>query len=100
CVVSAPSREDLVKQLEDATEQKFRLLLAPPSEVRRTIDQSYKALADVAHHIKEFELTSTPRVEADPALQQAVDQNAPIVQVVNLVLTQALRDRASDVHIE
>ena len=100
-VVCDPGRENLRAELEQATQQKVRLLLAPPSEVRRTIDQSYKALADVAHHIKEFELTVAPRVEAvDTALQQAVDQNAPVVQVVNLILTQALRDRASDVHIE
>ena len=30
----------------------------------------------------------------------AVGVNAPVVQVVNLIITQALRDRASDVHIE
>jgi type IV pilus assembly protein PilB len=29
-----------------------------------------------------------------------VDESAPVVQVVTIVLTQALRDRASDVHIE
>src|SRR5262249_7331080 len=29
-----------------------------------------------------------------------VDVNAPIVQVVNKIVTQALRDRASDVHVE
>src|SRR2546429_425096 len=29
-----------------------------------------------------------------------VDAHAPIVQVVNKIVTQALRDRASDVHIE
>jgi type IV pilus assembly protein PilB len=30
----------------------------------------------------------------------AYDENAPVVQVVTMILTQALRDRASDVHIE
>src|SRR5262249_38077001 len=28
------------------------------------------------------------------------DENAPVVKVVNLILEQAVRDRASDVHIE
>ncbi len=82
-----------------------KLLLAPPTEVRRAIDQSYRALADVGQHIREFELTTaaatTARVAAEPTqLQQVVDQNAPVVSVVNLLVTQALRDRASDVHIE
>ena len=31
---------------------------------------------------------------------QTVDENAPVVQVVNLLLSQAVSERASDVHIE
>ena len=63
------------------------------------IDQSYRALAGVAEHIKEFEITSSARVTQE-VVATAVDVNAPVVQVVNLIITQALRDRASDVHIE
>ena len=29
-----------------------------------------------------------------------VNEDAPVVQVVQLIITQALRDRASDIHIE
>ena len=32
--------------------------------------------------------------------RRVVDENAPVVKVVNLILEQAVRDRASDVHIE
>src|SRR5689334_14975033 len=39
-VVCDPNRADLKAQLEQATNNHVRLLLAPPSEVRRTIDQS------------------------------------------------------------
>src|SRR5207249_4033478 len=39
------------------------------------------------------------RVDATSPLDLETD-DAPVVQVVNLILTQALRDRASDVHIE
>ena len=41
-----------------------------------------------------------PAAPAPTEVQQAVQANAPVVQVVNLIITQALRDRASDVHIE
>ena len=36
--------------------------------------------------------------EVAPTVQ--ADDSAPVVQVVNKIVTQALRDRASDVHIE
>jgi type IV pilus assembly protein PilB len=33
-------------------------------------------------------------------VQNVVDENAPIVKIVNVILEQAVQDRASDVHIE
>ena len=38
--------------------------------------------------------------QSDEPVSQSVDENAPIVQVVNLILSQAVTERASDVHIE
>ena len=37
---------------------------------------------------------------ADTAVQTVMPDDAPVVQVVNLLITQAMRDRASDIHIE
>ena len=37
--------------------------------------------------------------EAEPT-QDIESEDAPVVQVVDRILTQAIRDRASDVHIE
>ena len=37
---------------------------------------------------------------ADTGVQVAMADDAPVVQVVNLLITQAMRDRASDIHIE
>jgi type IV pilus assembly protein PilB len=101
-VVWDPSRDGIGKELADAVNGPVRLLLAPQSEVTRTLDQSYRALAGVARHVREFELTntSTRATEQSSSLQQAVEPSAPVVQVVNLMVTQASRDRASDVHIE
>src|SRR5262249_27060476 len=100
--VADPQRDDLQRELSSAASGPIRLLVAPRSEVQRAIDQSYRALAGVARHVREFELTSAAARSdvAMPTLQQAVDGSAPVVQVVNLIVTQALRDRASDVHIE
>jgi type IV pilus assembly protein PilB len=98
-LVADPARPDLRQELERTTKSKVAFFVAAPSEVRLVIDQSYRALAGVAEHIKEFEITSSARVTQE-AVATAVDVNAPVVQVVNAVITQALRDRASDVHIE
>jgi type IV pilus assembly protein PilB len=98
-VVADPARPGILEELERATKSKVALVVATPSDVRLVIDQSYRALAGVAAHIKEFEVTSSARVTQETVVN-AVDVNAPVVQVVTAIITQALRDRASDVHIE
>jgi type IV pilus assembly protein PilB len=75
------------------------LTLAAPSDIRRAIDNAYRALAGVDRLIEEFEVTdSARRSTAEPT--GTITDDAPVVQVVNLTITQALRDRASDIHIE
>src|SRR4029079_13970977 len=57
------------------------------------------ALSAVHTDIEAFR-ASDARFEVTDTTETVVDPNAPIVQVVNKIVTQALRDRASDVHIE
>jgi type IV pilus assembly protein PilB len=85
--------------LEEAIGGPIVQVLAPPSEIRYAIDQAYLALAGVEQQVKAFESfeSNRPKVESN---RLVVDANAPIVQVVMLLLTQAVRDRASDIHIE
>jgi type IV pilus assembly protein PilB len=99
-VVADPDQVGMVDELTRAAGRPIRLMMAPTSEVKRAIDQSYRALAGVEQHVREFSLSAPAATEAQAVLQRAVDQDAPVVQVVNLIITQALRDRASDIHIE
>ncbi len=64
-VVADPAHPQLREELGRAVKEPVRLLIATPSEVRRAIDQSYRALAGVAEHIKEFEVTSSARVSQE-----------------------------------
>jgi type IV pilus assembly protein PilB len=80
--------------LERAVGRRVRLLLAPPGDVRRVIDGTYRALADIERQVAAFAAGQSRRSGSATAVE------APVVQVVDMLVTQALRDRASDVHIE
>jgi type IV pilus assembly protein PilB len=99
--VAQPS-DDLRFLLADISGRSVRLSLAPMSDIRWAIDRSYQALDTVGELVQAFEAVETTRkrpvVEADGPT--VVSENAPVVQVVDNILTQAIRDRASDVHIE
>ncbi|MCO5322453.1 MAG: Flp pilus assembly complex ATPase component TadA [Microthrixaceae bacterium] len=80
---------------------KVALRIGARSEIERHLDRAYNVLSAADDHIRAFELSyDEPNQEnrADNALQ--FDENAPVVQVVNRVITQAVRQRASDVHVE
>jgi type IV pilus assembly protein PilB len=92
--------DDARAAIESGAGCSISAVLAPPSEIRRAIDQAYLALDGVEQQVRAFEdfASSRPRNEAQS--QIVVDDRAPVVQVVTLLLTQAVRDRASDIHIE
>ena len=77
-----------------------QLCVATTSEVRRAIDSTFRALAAVEDQVAAFSATTevhslVQRTDVDDSTD-----DAPVVRVVNAIITQALRDRASDIHVE
>jgi type IV pilus assembly protein PilB len=99
--IADPLENEIATRISDTAAHRVTLLLATESDIRLAIENSYKATARVGQVVKVYEALAEERVrEAQVATPAVVDENAPIVQVVSLVLEQAVRDRASDVHIE
>jgi type IV pilus assembly protein PilB len=98
-IAMADPQDDIAtKELSDAAGMPVIRMIAPSSDIRRAIDKSYRALAGVGRHVDAF-------LAAESITARAVDEtdttaDAPVVQVVNLIVQQGARDRASDIHIE
>jgi len=90
-----------IAQLGERSGRRIRPLLAMRSDIADVINQRYRVLGDVQEALTRY---AQERKAVEPRfiapLLAGVDENAPVVQIVNLVFTQALRDRASDIHIE
>jgi type IV pilus assembly protein PilB len=99
-VAVADQGDKLVDELEQAIGRPVRLLLAPPTEIRRVLDATYRALSGVDQQVAAFTAGQGRRPSATPVRAELGGVDAPVVQVVDKLITQALRDRASDVHIE
>lgn len=89
-------------ELRKAIRRPMRLALASTPEVTWAIDASFRALAGVGREVMAFTAIHGDRRVTSAAASAAEmgAGDAPVVKVVDMVLTQALRDRASDVHIE
>ncbi len=97
--VADPLDAALLAVLRSLPVAEVRLALGPPTLLRNRVNQTYPALSAVHTDIAAFRASDVLLDPVDTA-ETVVDPHAPIVQVVNKIVTQALRDRASDVHIE
>lgn len=86
-------------------------VLSPEDEIQRAIDIQYRleskdmqqileeaSVAQAGLEKKDIELLKQDEIELSSVLEES--GKAPIVQLVDLMLSQALKKRASDIHIE
>ena len=88
---------DLKDDLTRLTRHRIRFVIAGRTEIEAKINQVYRAEGELD------DLTSGLVVdEPDDDLSSftEVSAEAPVVRFVNLLITQAISDRASDIHIE
>jgi type IV pilus assembly protein PilB len=102
--VADPRIPDLKSRLIAMLESPVRLLVASSEEIAWAIDTCYRPTAKIDDALRDFQERAEERkrqlAETSEPTTIAVDENAPVVKVVNLILEEAVRDRASDVHIE
>jgi len=99
-VVAVAYPTDAARQiLRAALDEPVLMQVAAQSDVVRAIGNSYKALTGITGQVRVFQSQRTARREPVRVEVNGNDE-APVVQVVQMIITQALRDRASDVHIE
>ena len=97
--VAEPSPE-LVATLTDRMSLDVVLSLASPADIVRAIGNSYRAISAVSAQVEAFEIRDGVRKDTARADAAVANDDAPVVQVVQLIITQGLRDRASDIHLE
>ena len=76
--------------------------VAPPREIMLALDKYYgdsEAMKAAQEYAKEREGVAARNAEEDEAANQDIN-NSPIVLLVNSIIEQAARLRASDIHIE
>jgi type IV pilus assembly protein PilB len=88
-------KDDLVR----LTKSSVLLVLASKSDLEQKIAQVYRAeneLAELAENLADVAQSDMDELSA----LTEVAEDGPIVRFVNLIISQAISDRASDIHIE
>jgi len=93
-----PSNVVAIDDIRSITRADVKVVVSTPACITSAIDRSHRVDADV-EETTSLALDSTEDDE-DLAQLREVTEDAPIVRLVNLLIRQAVQDRASDIHIE
>ncbi len=103
-VVADPFSPHAVDDLAFALNRQVRLFFADPDKVEIQIKLHYgedeESLDDLLQEIRADRLAPAEDRELSKRDIEALAEQTPIIKLVNLVLGQAIRDQASDVHFE
>jgi type IV pilus assembly protein PilB len=72
----------------------------PVVATAQDVEQAINKYAQLGDQVEAFAAEAAEQLEESQADVEAALEDAPIVKLVNAIMTQAVTDRASDVHIE
>src|SRR5919201_2679419 len=103
---SNPFDLDAEKALAFATAREIRLFLLPPSKIAEKLDEMYKpdkAIDKLLEGMGDSEiLTTLPDAPAPEELNisEADASQKPVVRLVDMIISEGILSRASDIHVE
>ena len=108
--IADPLNVFIMDDLRNVTGKEIEIVIASESQILRVIDQFYKSSSSALAHAslnatpKDFEVLQvidSHQVRPQEQLEELqANEEAPVIRMVNLVIKEALRQRASDIHIE
>jgi type IV pilus assembly protein PilB len=94
--MSDPANVFAIDDIRSITGIEVRPVVATKSDVTSAINRYYRADSD----LDDLTMVLDQDDDADLENLKEVVEDAPIVKFVNLLITQAINDRASDIHLE
>lgn len=95
-VMADPEDIRTIDDVKAQAKMRIEVALGIPSDIERAIDLNYRSSGAIQKQVSQFAPPTVEEAEVTPELIA----RTPIAQTLDLLITQAVRDRASDVHIE
>ncbi|HTV11202.1 MAG TPA: ATPase, T2SS/T4P/T4SS family [Acidimicrobiales bacterium] len=95
-----PSNVFAIDDIRTLTGAEVRQVVATAEAVTAAINKYHRRDSEAEHISAEASASSAPNEDDRLAQVREVREDAPIVRLVNLLISQAISDRASDIHVE
>jgi type II secretory ATPase GspE/PulE/Tfp pilus assembly ATPase PilB-like protein/CheY-like chemotaxis protein len=94
---------DAEKALAFATAREIRLFLLAPSKISEKLDEMYKpekAIDKLLEGMGDDEVLTTLRDAPEELISEADASQKPVVRLVDMIISEGILSRASDIHVE
>ena len=102
--VSDPSNLFAIEDIKFMTGFNVEMVVASESDIKTTIDKHYDQSASLADVMGDMDLEDLEVVDVEEDIDigsmERATEDAPVVRMVNAILQDAIRKKASDIHIE
>jgi len=95
-VMADPEDIRTIEDIKAQAKMRVEVALGVRSDIERAINIHYRSSSAIEKQVSQF----TPAAEEKTEETPAITTNTPIAETLNLLVAQAVKDRASDVHIE
>ncbi len=102
--VSDPSNLFAIEDIKFMTNYNVEVVVASESDIKAAIDKYYDQSASLADVMSDLDVEDLEVVgegeEVDVSSLERATEDAPVVKMVNAILQDAIKRKASDIHIE
>ncbi|WP_224982643.1 type IV-A pilus assembly ATPase PilB [Geomonas agri] len=102
--MSDPSNIFAIDDIKFMTGYNVEVVVVAESSIKTAIDRFYDQSASLADVMSDLEMEDLEVIgdeeEIDVGSLERATEDAPVVKLVNLILTDAIKKKASDIHIE
>jgi type IV pilus assembly protein PilB len=103
-ITADPSNYEAMQKLQFILNKDVQPVLAIQEQIQDAINRNYGQTETESVDSMLVEFTDTAieftQVEANQALAASDESDAPVVKLVNLIIAEAINQRASDIHVE
>jgi len=94
-VMADPGDIRTIEDIRARSGRRVEVALGVPADIQQAIDLNYRSVGEIAKQVSQF----APAEEKARVTSDTIART-PVAQSLELIITQAVRGRASDVHIE
>jgi general secretion pathway protein E len=95
-VMADPEDVRTIEDIKAQSKMRVEVALGVRSDIERAIDLNYRSGGAIEKQVSQF--APSPDIKAEDTAQLAA--RTPVAETLDLLIAQAVKDRASDIHIE